>query len=98
MFNVIGQGVSIAFKFCSTALAHPTFLGRAISWGVFYGILYNLAKLVSKVASNVFKNITLPGFEKIKIGIPKSPILISQKESEPNIKTEIDSPSGDHPK
>ena len=98
MSNVIGQGVSIAFKFCSTALAHPTYLGRAISWGVFYGILYKLTKLVSKVAYYVFKNIVLPGFEKIKIGIPKSPILIGHNESEPNIKTGSDSPLGDDPK
>jgi hypothetical protein len=54
--------------------------------------------LVSKVAYYVFKNIVLPGFEKIKIGIPKSPILIGHNESEPNIKTGSDSPLGDDPK
>jgi len=98
MFNVISQGVSTAFNFCSTALAHPTFLGRAISWGVFYGTLYKLANLVSSIAVNAFKNIKLPSFKKMKIGIPKSPILIGQKESETSIKTTHDSPTGDDPK
>jgi hypothetical protein len=57
MFASIGQGVSYTIGFCSSALSHPTFLGRAISWGIFHATLYKLICLVSKAVNPILTKI-----------------------------------------
>lgn len=47
MLASIGKYPSVGFQFLEKGLAHPTFLGRLISWGIFYGVL---AFTVSKIA------------------------------------------------
>lgn len=63
MFNAIGQYSTLAFNFAERGLAHPTFLGRAVSWGIFYGVLYIVVKKVCQIAFPVIKKMTFNAFD-----------------------------------
>jgi hypothetical protein len=46
MLASIGKYSGLGFQFLEKGLAHPTFLGRMVSWGVFYGVLaYTVVKV-----------------------------------------------------
>ncbi len=50
MVQSIGHYVNLGAQALEFGLSHSTFLGRAVSWGVFYGALYFVAKKVHQYA------------------------------------------------
>lgn len=51
MLASIGGACAYGYSLLEIGLAHPTFLGRLVSWGVFYGALnYSVQKIYAYVA------------------------------------------------
>jgi hypothetical protein len=55
MINSLCRYASSATVFLEKGLAHPTFLGRAISWGIFYGALYLIVRKTVEICYPYFK-------------------------------------------
>lgn len=60
-------------------LAHPTFLGRAVSWGAFYGVLALVVKKVAVYAQPYIKKLWDSAKEKMGYPVEK----VTQKEEKP---------------
>jgi hypothetical protein len=54
MLHIVGNYMKHGYMFLEKGLAHPSFLGRAVSWGIFYG---TLALIVSKVSHYAYPKI-----------------------------------------
>ncbi len=50
MLASIGRSSGLGFQFLEKGLAHPSFLGRLVSWGVFYGVLVITVSKVTQYA------------------------------------------------
>lgn len=55
MVTAVGSYVNMGVQILEKGLYHPSFLGRAVSWGVFYGTLYYFAKKVYEYAQPKFQ-------------------------------------------
>ncbi len=55
MLRAVGNYANYGFVFLEKGLAHPSFLGRAVSWGLFYG---TLALLVAKITPYAIRKIS----------------------------------------
>lgn len=56
MLASIGKYSCVGFQFLEKGLAHPTFLGRLVSWGAFYGVLAITVIKVAQYAIPKIKN------------------------------------------
>lgn len=50
MLQSISENLCLGAQIFEKGLSHPTFLGRAISWGIFYGAIYICVKKIYEYA------------------------------------------------
>lgn len=56
MLHTVSSYMEHGFLFLEKGFAHPSFLGRAVSWGIFYGALALIAKKVFDYVYPKFKD------------------------------------------
>lgn len=72
MLSTISRYAQTGFCLLEKGLAHPSFLGRAVSWGIFYGALYLLVRKIVQVVSNLFQKTNKQTLHK-----PNTPLRVS---------------------
>jgi hypothetical protein len=78
MINSLCRYASSATAFLEKGLAHPTFLGRAISWGIFYGALYLIVRKTVEICYPYFKRFTKYSLYIFKKVFKMNPALVPE--------------------
>ncbi len=67
MFSTISRYTQTGFYLLEKGLAHSSFLGRAVSWGIFYGALYLVVLKVIQVVSPLLQKKNKPSLAPLSI-------------------------------
>lgn len=95
MLNVVSKYAQVGFAFLEKGLAHASFLGRAVSWGIFYGALYLLVQKIVQMLLPFFNKKNLPSTPPPQLTEGKVQEKVQEKEGEKDEVTTPGAPEGE---